>query len=142
MEIKLVDEEIFPSALEVYTASWRESHRDVCTPEFLENRDYSGYLRKKLGKLWMISDETPVGVFSLDGEQFGDLYIHPTHQGRGYGKAAIHFAKQRTAVLRLTVLSGNAAAIALYEKMSFCFTGNDTHLRDGLWEREMVYMEL
>ena len=39
MEIKLVDEEMFPSALEVYTASWRESHRDVCTPEFLENRD-------------------------------------------------------------------------------------------------------
>lgn len=141
MEIKLVEEDTFSSALEVYIASWRESHRDVCSPEFLENRDYVGYLRKKLGKLWMISDGTEVGIFTLDGENFGDLYIHPSHQGRGYGKAAIHFAKQRTAVLRLTVLSINSAAIALYEKMSFCFTDNDTPLRDGLWEREMVYTE-
>ena len=142
MEIKLVDEQSFHHALEIYTASWKKSHRDVCTPEFLKNRDHSGYLRTKLGKLWMISDGTVVGVFSLDGESFGDLYIHPSHQGRGYGKAAIHFAKQRTAVLRLTVLSNNSAAIARYEKMNFCFTGNDTPLRDGLWEREMVYTEL
>ena len=43
--------------------------------------------------------------------------------------------------LRLTVLSDNHAAIGLYEKMNFRFTGNDTLLRDGLWEREMVYTE-
>ena len=94
-----------------------------------------------MGTLWLISDTVPVGVFNLDGENFGDLYIHPHCQGRGYGTACIRFATERMPGLRLTVLSDNHAAIGLYEKMNFRFTGNDTLLRDGLWEREMVYTE-
>ena len=78
MEIKPVDEQRFCDALEVYRASWIESHRRICTPNFLENRDYAGYLRQKMGTLWLISDTVPVGVFSLDGENFGDLYIRHT----------------------------------------------------------------
>ena len=141
MEIKPVDEQCFCDVLEVYRASWIESHRRICTPAFLENRDYAGYLRKKMGTLWLISDIIPVGIFSLVGECFGDLYILPDCQGRGYGTACIRFAMERMPRLRLTVLSDNRAAIGLYEKMNFRFTGNDTLLRDGLWEREMVYTE-
>ena len=141
MEIKPVDEQGFCDALEVYRVSWKESHRRICTPDFLENRDYAGYLRKKMGTLWLISDIIPVGVFSLDGENFGDLYIRPGSQGRGYGTTCIRFAMDIMPRLRLTVLSDNHAAIGLYEKMNFRFTGNDTLLRDGLWEREMVYTE-
>ena len=141
MEIKPVDEQGFCDALEVYRVSWKESHRRICSPTFLENRDYAGYLRKKMGTLWLISDIIPVGVFSLDGENFGDLYIRPDCQGRGYGTACIRFVMDTMPRLRLTVLSDNHAAIGLYEKMNFRFTGNDTLLRDGLWEREMVYTE-
>ena len=141
MEIKPVDEQRFCDALEVYRASWIESHRRICTPDFLENRDYAGYLRQKMGTLWLISDTIPVGVFSLSGDCFGDLYILPVCQGRGYGTACIRFAMERMPRLRLTVLSDNRAAIGLYEKMNFRFTGNDAFLRDGLWEREMVYTE-
>ena len=49
MEIKPVDEPRFCDALNVYRASWIESHRRICTPDFLENRDYAGYLRQKMG---------------------------------------------------------------------------------------------
>ena len=141
MEIKLVDEQSFWDALEVYTTSWRESHRDICTPDFLNKRDYAGYLRKKLGKLWMISDGIPVGVFSLDGENFGDLYIHTSRQGVGYGTACVRFALDQSPSLRLTVRSDNRTAIALYEKMGFRFTGNDIPLKNSLMEREMKYTE-
>ena len=141
MEIKPVDEQCFCDALEVYRASWKESHKRICAPAFLENRDYAGYLRNKMGTLWLISDIIPAGVFSLSGESFGDLYIRPDCQGRGYGTACVRFAMSRVSQLRLTVLSDNRAAIGLYEKMNFRFTGNDTLLRDGLWEREMVYTE-
>ena len=141
MEIKLVDEQSFCYALEIYKASWIESHRRICNTSFLENRDYEGFLRKKMGTLWLISDTIPVGVFSLTEENFGDLYIRPDCQGRGYGTACIRFAMETMPRLRLTVLSDNRAAIALYEKMNFRFTGNDALLRDGLWEREMVYTE-
>ena len=139
MEIVLIDDRNIQEAIEVYTISWRQSHESICSPEFLEARDYAGYLRKKLGHLYMISDGDPVGVFCLDGETFGDLYIHPKYQGRGYGTACIRFAMGQALRLRLTVLSTNTAAIALYEKVGFCFTGNDVPLRNGLWEREMEY---
>ena len=98
-------------------------------------------IQKKMGTLWLISDTIPVGVFSLTEENFGDLYIRPDCQGRGYGTACIRFAMETMPRLRLTVFSDNRAAIALYEKMNFRFTGNDALLRDGLWEREMVYTE-
>ena len=136
--ISLVTESDLQAVLEVYTASWRASHADICSPEFLENRDYAGYLRKKLGHLYLVSDGEPAGVFCLDGENFGDLYIHPNYQGRGYGTACVRFAIGQSSRLRLTVLSTNAAAIALYEKMDFRFTGNDFPLMNGLWEREMI----
>ena len=138
MLISLVTESNFQAALVVYTASWRASHVGICSPEFLENRDYAGYLRKKLGFLYLISDGEPAGVFCLDEENFGDLYIHPNYQGRGYGTACIRFAMGQSYRLRLTVLSTNASAIALYEKMDFRFTGNDIPLKNGLWEREMI----
>ena len=82
-----------------------------------------------------------VGVFSLSGEEFGDLYIHPAYQKQGYGTACIRFALSQTHDLRLTVLSTNLSAIALYEKIGFRFTGNTIPLKNGLWEREMKYME-
>lgn len=141
MKIVLVENGNFQDALEVYTASWRESHREICSPEFLQNRDCAGYLANKLGCLYLICDGMPVGVFRLDTENFGDLYIHPAHRGRGYGAACVQYAMQRSPCLRLTVLSSNAAAIHLYEKSGFRFTGNDICLREGLWEREMLYTE-
>ena len=141
MEITPVTEFNFPQTVEVYTASWRESHKGICSAEFLEQRDCAGYLRKKLGSLYLVLDGTPVGVFCLNGEDFGDLYIHPDHQGKGYGTACIRFAVAQSPSLRLTVLSSNEKAVRLYEKMGFRFTGTDIPLKSGLYEREMRYTE-
>lgn len=138
MVIRLVNESNFQEALAVYTASWRCSHSDICTPEFLENRDFAGYLRNKIGCLYLVYEAVPVGVFCLSGKDFGDLYIHPAHQRKGYGMACVRFAMNQSPRLRLTVLSTNTAAIHLYEKSGFRFTGNDIPLRDGMLEREMI----
>ena len=141
MEILLVDQDTFQTALSVYTDSWRESHRNICTQHFLENRDYEGYLRNKLAQLYLITDTVPVGIFCLKDDLLSDLYIHPDYQRRGYGMQAIRFALHKFPQLRLTVLSNNMSAIRLYEKMGFRFTGQDVPLRNGLFEREMRYME-
>lgn len=141
MEILLVDQDTFQTALSVYTDSWRASHKNICTQQFLKDRDYEGYLRKKLGQLYLITDAVPVGVFSMEENVLGDLYIHPAYQRKGYGTRAIRFALRKFPQLRLTVLSNNITAIRLYEKMGFRFTGQDVPLRNGLFEREMRYME-
>lgn len=141
VKIEPVNESNFSEAVRIYTHAWRESHRAVCTPEFLRSRDYAGYLHNRMDGLFLISDSAPVGVFYLRGENFGDLYIHPDHAGRGYGTACVRFAQERCKHLHLTVLSTNKTAIHLYQKMGFRFSGVDTQLRKDLWEREMIYTE-
>lgn len=139
MTIQRVTKETFPQALAVYRQSWRESHENVCSAQFLENRDYAGYLARQTG-LYLMCDPACVGVFQLAGGTISDLYIHPLYQGMGYGRACIEFAIARGGH-RLTVLSTNAEAIGFYEKMGFRFTGRDVCLKPELWEREMEYME-
>ena len=138
MEIMRVSDLDFSIAVNVYRESWQESHRDICTPEFLEKRDYSGYLKGIQKDLFGIYDPELVGVFSLAGDNFGNLYIHPDHWRKGYGTACVQYAMERSNKVCLTVLSSNTKAIGLYHKMGFRFTGNDTLLRDGLYEREMT----
>ena len=141
MKIERVNEATFPQTAAIYTVSWRESHREVCSPEFLKVRDCTGYLWKKIDRLYLISDPDPVGVFCLHEGMFSDLYIHPAQTGKGYGTACLKYAISRCGELRLTVLSSNDNAIRLYEKLGFRFTGNDFQRKEGLWEREMKYTE-
>ena len=141
MEILLVDQDTFQSALSVYTESWRDSHKSICTQHFLDSRDYEGYLRSKSGHLFLLTDGAPIGVFSIEENLLGDLYIHPAYQRKGYGTQVVQYALCNYPDLRLTVLSNNIGAIRLYEKMGFRFTGHDIPLRDGLLEQEMRYME-
>lgn len=139
MTIQYVTNETFPQALDVYRQSWKESHKDVCSARFLEKRDYAGYLVGKAG-LYMVCDPACVGVFQLAGGTLSDLYIHPLYQGMGYGRFCVEYAIAQGGH-RLTVLSTNAKAIGLYEKMGFRFTGRDVCLKPELWEREMEYTE-
>ena len=141
MRIEPVTAENFAAAAEVYTASWRESHRAVCSAEFLAKRDCGGYLRQRMEGLYLLCDGAPVGVFRVWEGQLTDLYIHPDQTGKGYGTACVAFAKGLGGELRLTVLSSNQRAIRLYEKTGFRFTGHEIPLRDGLTEREMRYTE-
>lgn len=129
----------FPAALEVYRQSWRASHRAVCSEDFLENRDFAGYLARQAG-MFLICEGDCVGVFQLWNGTLSDLYIHPRYQKMGYGRACVEYAVAHGGH-RLTVLSTNQAAIRLYEKMGFRFTGRDISLKPGLLEREMEYTE-
>ena len=138
MEIMCVSDLDFSIAVNVYRESWQESHRDICTPEFLENRDYSGYLKRIQKDLFGIYDPELVGVFSLAGDNFGNLYIHPDQWRKGYGTACVQYAMEQNNKVCLTVLSTNTKAIGLYRKLGFRFTGNDIPLRNGLYEQEMM----
>ena len=141
MKIEPVTIQTFTQAARVYALSWRDSHRTVCSSEFLERRDCEGYLRERTQGLYLIRDREPVGVFRLNDGFLSDLYIHPGYAGKGWGSACVAFAKGLYPRLRLTVLSSNENAIRFYEKNGFRFTGRDVLLRDGLWEREMEYTE-
>ena len=141
MRIDAVTPNNFLWAVQVYEASWKKSHREICSAAFLESRDYSGYLRERCNGLYLVWETEPVGLFRIQDGTLSDLYIHPDHWGKGYGTACVKYALERNTVLTLAVLSSNKRAINFYEKMGFRFTGVDIPRKNGLWEREMRYME-
>lgn len=141
MKIEPVTEENFPAALAVYTTSWKESHREICSADFLERRDYSGYLRKRQDGLFLLTTDVPAGIIRCFDGELGDLYVRPDRQGQGIGTALLRFALGRGGDYTLTVLSSNRRAIRLYEKFGFRRTDNKIFLREGLWELEMKYWE-
>ena len=69
MTITRVTEERLPQAAAVYREAWRESHRDLCTPEFLERRDCGAYLEQQMaaGKAAVSADWRGAGGGDLHG---------------------------------------------------------------------------
>lgn len=138
MNITPVNKGNFSQAVQVYRASWQESHKDICSPEFVKNRDCAAYLWKRRNGLYLLTDGEPAGVIRVYDGLLSTLYIHPEKQGRGYGRALLDFALQMDPNLKLTVLSTNERAAGMYLRHGFRYTGKQQMLREGLWEREMV----
>ena len=84
-----VTEENLMDAARVHAAAWRESHRDICTPEFVAAhtaRRQADYLRREraAGKeLWLLLSPGPVGIVSTWGDLIENLYVLPERQGLG-----------------------------------------------------------
>ena len=143
MKINPVDQTNLMAAAEVHGAAWRESHREICSPEFVAAHTaqrQAEYLKKELkqGKrLFLLTDGDPVGVVSVWGDLIENLYVHPEQQGRGYGTALLTFAEGRCKTPRLWVLNTNEQARRFYEKRGYKLTGRETILSGTLKELEM-----
>lgn len=145
--IELVTNANIGQAAEVHAISWRESHRDICTEEFIAAHTTERqvrYLKSQLdngAEIYLMSDKTrPVGIVSLLGDVIGDLYMLPDEQGRGYGTKLLRFAMEKcTGTPTLWVLSSNRRAMNLYERLGFHATGECHILSETLSEIEMVY---
>lgn len=145
MTITRVTEVCFPQAVAVYREAWRESHRDLCTPAFLESRDCGAYLKRQMAagkRLYLLTGEEPVAVISIGDHEIEDLYVLPRAQGRGYGTMLLRFAMEQCGSAKLTVLSSNTRALTWYERIGFVQTGQRRQLREGLWEVELDFGEL
>ena len=66
-------------------------------------------------------DDAPLALLSLEGDDWLEqLYVLPTAQGRGIGRALIEHAKlRRPAGLQLWAFASNAPARAFYEANGF-----------------------
>ena len=140
-----VTEENIAQAGFVHSESWKASHRDFCTPAFVEAHTpqaQTDYLRREMeaGKrLYLLEQDVPVGIVSLRENVIADLYVHPDFQHQGYGTQLLRFAvSQCRGTPTLWVLNTNQAACRLYRYMGFTETGNRKPLRQGLYEMEMI----
>ncbi len=145
MTITTVDRMNILQAAVIHSISWQESHRAFCTPEFIQKHTperQREYLQNKINggaKVYMLTDEKPVGIVSVTGNLIEDLYVLPDVQNRGYGTKLLQFAiSQCTGIPVLWILENNAGAERLYRRMGFRETGRRNSVADGLDEIELL----
>ena len=140
-----VNEQNIMDAAMIHSISWRKSHRDFCTPEFIEIHSPERqlrYMRDKMNqgtRFFMLVDEEPVGVVSVTDSLIEDLYILPEKQNRGYGTKLLRFAVgQCPDTPSLWILENNVNAERLYCRMGFTRTGRTNAITDQLAEIELA----
>ena len=145
MHIIEVTDDDLPQAGRIHSESWKESHRSFCTAEFVEKHSpdaQTEYLRREMAagkRVWMLMDESPVGLVSVQGSLIENLYILPQCQGKGYGTKLLHFAMAQCGGRpTLWILDNNEGAYRLYARNGFRKTGRRMKLTESLYEIEMV----
>ena len=147
--IGLVTDSNIMQAAEIHAISWRASHRDICSEDFIAlhtTERQLGYLQSQIDKgtaIYLHSDSgRVVGIVSIQNDLIGDLYVLPSEQRKGYGTTLLRFAMAKcTGTPTLWVLDHNRQAIRLYERNGFCLTGERKVLSETLSELQMSYNE-
>ena len=143
-----VDRSSLPAAARIHSVSWQESHRSFCAPDFIAlhtPEHQEEYLRDKMdhgARIFMLTEDEPVGIVSVTGSLIEDLYILPEYQNRGYGTRLLHFAiRQCEGVPTLWILENNLDAGRLYRREGFRETGRRNMITDKLDEIEFSLEE-
>ena len=141
--IKLVTQSDLMQAAMVHSESWKESHKDLCSAGFLEAHTperQKSYLEAEMeqgAQIYMLVDQKPVGIVSVQGCLIANLYVLPSEQNKGYGTRLLAFAVTKCqGPPSLWVLSSNQRAQKFYERNGFCPTGAVVQHTDTLWELE------
>ena len=93
-----VDRTNLLQAAMIHSISWKESHRFVCVPDFVEMHTperQQKYMQNKMNcgsKFYMLVEDIPVGVISVRESLIEDLYILPDKQKMGYGTKLLRYA--------------------------------------------------
>ena len=147
--IKQVTQEDIMQAATIHSESWKESHKQICSPEFLANpyprtaKKLSGSRNCKGAQLYMLIDQKPVGIVSVRGSLIENLYVLPDEQNKGYGTQLLLFAVEKCAESpSLWILSTNDGAKRLYERNGFEPTGNIIPHAGGVYELELCLRQV
>lgn len=141
--VELVTQSDIMEAAIIHSESWKESHRDICSPEFLAIHTperQKKYLESEIAKgvqLYMLTNEKPVGIVSVHGGLIENLYVLPSEQNKGYGTQLLTYAVEKcTESPSLWILNTNTGAKRLYERNGFKPTGNIVQRTGGVYELE------
>ena len=143
-----VDNSNLTDAAAVHAAAWRESHRAFCSPGFVElhtTERQAAYLQRKLdagSRVFLLVEEEPKGVVSVNGNLIEDLYVLPDAQNRGYGTTLLEFAAGCcSGAPTVVILENNTGARRFYERRGFRETGNRKIVSGGIDEIELKRYE-
>ena len=140
-------------AAKIYMESWKDSHKDICSFEFIEKHDLDymiDYLKEKIKTNYNIfieyNDEKPVGIVGINpaDEEVCLLYVSPEEQGKGFGTELLNFALSKCKQPYITVLDSNKKAIEFYIKRGFVPSEiqPENNKEKRIFERKYVYQNI
>jgi GNAT superfamily N-acetyltransferase len=139
-----VDKNTVLAAAAIHSESWKASHETLCSEAFLNQHTVERQIRSFTGemrhgkRLYMLLEETPVGIVSVKDSLIENLYVLPGEQGRGYGTQLLLFAlRQCDETPHLWILEKNRRAFSLYAKYGFRATGKQHRLSPDATEIEL-----
>ena len=140
-----VDSSNISQAAEIFSVSWQASHRSFCDTEFVlrhtpeRQRELIREKTDEGSRFYMLDEDGPVGIVSVNGSLIESLYVLPEKQGTGYGTRLLRFAiGQCNGVPTLWILENNEKAKRLYVKEGFIPTGAVLVSKNGLDEIEFA----
>lgn len=145
-----VNEENLKAASAVYMLSWRSSHKDICSAEFVQKHDeeymkafFSEKIKKGYKIFLCLHGQDPVGTVGISpDDELCLLYVLPEEQGKGFGSELLNYALSLCKNPWLTVLETNRKAIKFYEKRGFSRfdeTNENKSSKKGISEYKYVY---
>ena len=143
MIIQKVTSENIHLAAYIHAESWKESHKSFVSAEAVAKRTVerqTEYLRRQMNEgkeIYMLTDDIPIGIVSVNGSLIENLYILPEKQRQGYGSILLKFAIEKCGSVPVLTVLNNNSAIEMYKKFDFKETGRITPLNENLWEIEM-----
>ena len=140
-----VDQANLLQAATIHSISWKESHRAFCTSDFIElhtpdrQREYLNSKMNNGTKIYMLTEEKPIGIVSVTHGLIEDIYVLPEMQNMGYGTKLLQYAiEQCTDPPTLWILENNTGAERLYRRMGFMETGRKNAITSELDEIEFT----
>ncbi|WP_292193705.1 N-acetyltransferase [Butyrivibrio sp.] len=100
---------------------------------------------KNGSKFYMLYDNEPVAVVSVNVGLIEDLYVLPNQQNKGYGTQLLSYVvtliQEKKLTPSLWILENNYGAERLYLRNGFKESGRRNHITGKLDEVEYIYMK-
>jgi len=120
MQIRLMTDSDMDSVIDIWLAASIEAHHFI-PQEYWESKEKdmrSVYL--PMAETYVLEEAAGiVGFISTVQHALAALFVHPSHQGKGYGRALLQFVKERSSKLELKVYKENENAFRFYSRHGF-----------------------
>ena len=116
-----VHEEDFPSMVEVWEASVRETHHFITEENIQFFKPLVRDALPHMPTLACARDDAGqvVGFIGVDGEKIEMLFIHPRWRGQGIGRRLVSYAVTSLGATLVDVNEQNEQAVGFYQRMGF-----------------------